>query len=257
MTTFPALPFRLDRVITIEARPDVVFSFFTDSARWAAWWGAGSSVEPRVGGRVLIRHANGVEVIGEILELASPTRIVFTYGYASGVPIAAGGSRVAIQLETVPDGTRLQLTHDFAERAPCDQHVQGWRYQLALFANLVADRVQANAAGVIDAWFQAWNEHDAAARLAVLGRLAAPDLQFRDRHGLIRGVEEMAGHLAAVRQHMPGMTLSRTGEVRHCQGRALSDWVATGTDGAPRGRGTNAFVFDADGRVRDVVGFSG
>ena len=254
MTT-PALPFRLERIVTIEARPDTVFSFFTDSTRWAKWWGAGSSVEPRVGGRVLIRHPNGVEVGGEILELAPPARIVFTYGYASGVPIAAGGSRVAIELEAVAEGTRLHLTHDFAERPPRDQHIQGWRYQLAVFANLVADQVHANAAGVIDAWFQAWNERDAAARLTVLGRLAAPDLQFRDRYGLIRGVDEMAGHLGAVQQFMPGMTLSRTGDVRQCQGRALSDWVATGSDGAPRGRGTNAFVFDADGRVRDVVGF--
>ena len=254
MTT-SSLPFQLDRIVTIEAHAATVFSFFTDSARWARWWGAGSSVDPQLGGRVLIRHANGVEVTGEILELMPPTRVVFTYGYASGKPIPLGGSRVTIQLEEIPEGTRLHLTHEFAEETPRDQHVQGWRYQLALFANIVSEVVHADAPGVVDAWFGAWNETDADARLAVLGRVAADDLQFRDRYGLIRGVDEMAGHLAAVHKFMPGMTITRSGDVRQCQGRVLSDWVATGSDGAPRGRGTTAFALDADGKVRDVVGF--
>jgi uncharacterized protein YndB with AHSA1/START domain len=249
------MPFQLDRIVTIEAHPETVFSFFTDSARWARWWGAGSTVDARPGGRLLIRHPGGIEVVGEILEVAPPSRMVFTYGYASGAPIAPGGSQVTIQLERVAEGTRLHLTHAFTEQRPHDEHIQGWRYQLALFANVVAELLHADAARVVDTWFQAWNEQDADARLAVLGRVAAPDLQFRDRYGLTRGVDEMAGHLAAVHRFMPGMTLSRTGDVRHCQGRALSDWVATGSDGAQRGRGTNAFAFDADGRVREVVGF--
>ena len=249
------LSFQLDRIVTIEARPDTVFSFFTDSARWARWWGAGSSVDPRPGGRVLIHHPNGVEVTGEILELTAPTRVVFTYGYVSGSPIPAGGSRVTIDLEEVPEGTRLHLTHEFAEGIPRDHHVQGWRYQLALFANVVADLVHADAPRAIDIWFEAWNTTDPGVRVDVLERVAARDLQFRDRYGLTHGVEEMAGHLAAVHQFMPGMTLARTGDVRQCQGRALSDWVATGSDGAARGRGTNAFAFDADGKIREVVGF--
>ena len=37
MTMF--LPFQLDRTVRIQARPDTVFTFFTDSDRWASWWG--------------------------------------------------------------------------------------------------------------------------------------------------------------------------------------------------------------------------
>ena len=42
---------RLDRTVVIRARPETVFGFFTDSGRWAAWWGAGSTIDPQAGRR--------------------------------------------------------------------------------------------------------------------------------------------------------------------------------------------------------------
>src|SRR6185295_11811411 len=83
-TIMMSLPHRVDRTITILAPVDTVFRFFTDSARWASWWGAGSTIDATPGGRVLIRHPGGTEVTGEVLEIAPPKRIVFTYGNASG-----------------------------------------------------------------------------------------------------------------------------------------------------------------------------
>jgi uncharacterized protein YndB with AHSA1/START domain len=72
------LPHRLDRSVVIEADPETVFMFFTDSQRWASWWGTGSTIEPRVGGRVFIRHPGGVEVSGEVTDMQLPRRIAFT-----------------------------------------------------------------------------------------------------------------------------------------------------------------------------------
>ena len=77
------LPNRLDRSVVIEAEPETVFRFFSDSDRWASWWGKGSTIEPRVGGRVFICHPGGVEVSGEVTEVQPPQRIAFTYGYAA------------------------------------------------------------------------------------------------------------------------------------------------------------------------------
>ena len=110
-----ALAHRLDRTLVIQARRETVFQFFTDTPQWAAWWGAGSTIDPRPGGRMLIRHPNGVEVAGQVLEVQPPERIVFTYGYAGGKPIPADGSRVTIRLDRHPKGTLLQLTHEFAD----------------------------------------------------------------------------------------------------------------------------------------------
>ncbi|MCM2254719.1 MAG: SRPBCC domain-containing protein [Vicinamibacteria bacterium] len=244
----------LERELVIEARPETVFSFFTDSARWASWWGAGSTIEPSVGGAMLIRHPNGLEVVGEVVAFEPPRAIAFTYGYASGAPIAPGGSLVRIELAPEPSGTRLRLHHEFDAAAPRDLHVQGWRFQLSLFANLVADRVASTAAETVDAWFAAWAEPEAAARQAAFVRLATADVRFRDRFSRLDGLAEVLPHVEAAQRFMPGMRLARRGELRHCQGTVLADWTATGPDGAERGRGTNVFTLDADGRIATATG---
>jgi uncharacterized protein YndB with AHSA1/START domain len=250
-----ALTHRLDQTVVIRAGRDTVFGFFTDNTRWAQWWGAGSSIDPRPGGQLLIRHPNGVEVNGEVLELSTPERVVFTYGYANGQPIPPGGSRVAIQLEPHPLGTLLRLTHEFDDAAARDAHVQGWRFQLSLFTNAVANLVNAGSAALVDQWLAAWSEPKTAPREQTLETITASDIQFSDKYSCIQGLENLRAHLAAVHRFMPGMRLERRGEVRHCQWHVLADWVALAADGQERGRGTNLFVIDADQRIREVTGF--
>jgi len=101
------MPFKLDRTVVIAATPETVYRYFTDSARWAAWWGAGSTVEPKPGGKVYMRHPDGTESGGEVIEMKAATRFVFTYGFAKGKPFPMGGSRVTITLEAEKAGTRL------------------------------------------------------------------------------------------------------------------------------------------------------
>ena len=154
------LAHQLERTIVIGAPPAAVFKYFTDSARWAAWRGAGSTIDARPGGRVLIRMPAAVQPSAEVEEIAPPSRIVFTYGFAGGKPIGPGESRVTIELQPAGKATRLRLSHAFADVATRDEHVQGWRYQLSVFANLVADARHANASETIDGWVDAWPETD-------------------------------------------------------------------------------------------------
>jgi uncharacterized protein YndB with AHSA1/START domain len=249
------LTHRLDRQLVIRARPDTVFGFLTETPRWAAWWGAGSEIEPRPGGRMYIRHANGIEASGEVVEVRRPDRLVFTYGMAQGAVSPPGSTRVTIELRPHPQGTLLQLRHDFAEAAGRDEHVQGWRFQLSLFANLVASTLNANAADLVDRWCAAWSNPDSATRDAALTAIASPDVRFLDRYSTIGGLDELRGHLTAVHTFMPGIKLERRGDVRHCQWHVLADWTATAADGTPRGTGTNLFELDADGRITLVTGF--
>lgn len=245
-----ALPYDLSRTVHIQAPPETVFDFFTDSARWAAWWGAGSTIDPTPGGKVYIRHGNGVEVLGEVLSIDPPRQIVFTYGYASGNPIPPGASRVTITLSSVREGTRLELHHEFAEAAPRDLHVQGWRYQLSLFANAVANRHFADAAASVDAWFAVWTMADEAARNAELARIADPAIRFRNHYSHLEGYEDVSAHIAAALRFMPGVALARTGDVRHCQGAVLVDWSAGQTSGA------SVFQFAPDRRIVSVISFA-
>jgi uncharacterized protein YndB with AHSA1/START domain len=250
-----ALSHRLDRTLVIRARRETVFRYFEETPRWAAWWGAGSTIDPRPGGRMLIRHPNGVEASGEVLEVRAPEHIVFTYGYASGPASPPGSSRVTIRLDSHPQGTLLQLTHEFTDVEPRDEHVQGWRFQLALFSNLIADAGAADAAAAVDRWFDAWGNPDAGVRERTFAAIAAPTVRFQDKYSCLDGVDDLTGHIAAAQRFMPGVRLERRGAIRHCQWHVLADWVATTADGQPRGQGTNLFVLDADGRITAVTGF--
>jgi uncharacterized protein YndB with AHSA1/START domain len=239
----------------IQAAPHRVFRFFTDSERWASWWGTGSTIEARPGGSLLIRFPDGTEVSGEIVELVAPQRIVFTYGFVSGVPIPPGGSVVTIELAEQSGATLLSLFHDFADSTSRDDFQQGWRFQLSLFSNVVLNELHANAGDAVDGWFAAWSEAETSLREASLARLVAKDIRFRDRFSTIDGMTELRAHLAAVQRFMPGIGIRRDGIVRHCQGTVLADWIARMADGRERGRGTNVFVFNAAGQIEAVTGF--
>ena len=115
----------------------------------------------------------------------------------------------------------------------------------------------ADAAGKIDAWFTAWAEPDAGARETLLALIAVPQVTFRDQYSCLDGMAELLPHIAAAQHFMPGVRLTRDGEVRHCQGTVLATWTAAAADGQPRGRGTNVFEMAIDGRIERATGFWG
>lgn len=251
------LPHSLERIVVIRAPRETVFTFFTASAKWAAWWGAGSEVDPRPGGKMLIKYPGGVEASGEVLEVDAPRRFVFTMGYATNPKLPPGSSRVSIALEPHPDGTRLTLTHALPDAAVRDEHRQGWRYQLALFSNVVANEVASDATATVDGWFAAWADPDVARRTTTLQRVATTDVRFRDRYSHVDGIDDLVPHITAAQHFMPGMAAVRSGDVRHCQGTVLADWIVKGPDGASKARGTNVFLLDANGRIASATGLWG
>lgn len=245
----------LERTVLIRATRATVFRFFTDPARFAGWWGAGSHIEGVPGGAVRIRYPNGVLATGQVVEVVPDRRIVFTYGYEDPAkPIAPGASRVTISLEDRGQATLLRLRHELADAPTRDAHGPGWRFQLALFANVAASDQHAQLAPLVDRFLALWSDPDASRRLATLAEVATDDLAFRDAFACLEGPAELAGHIGAAQLHMPGLTLTREGEVRHCQGVALADWIARAPGGEVKARGTNVFDLAADGRICRVVG---
>lgn len=251
-----SLPYALNREILIEADRETVFGFFTDAARWATWWGAGSTVEARPGGAVRIQHSNGLVSDGEVLEVSAPERFVFTFSLHGERLIPAEDSRVTIRLEQQADGTMLRLTHEVADPVIRDLMVQGWRFHFSLFANAVANYVNAGAPDVVDAWFALWTEPDAAAREAILNRIAARRVRFRDRNSRLDGIDDLVAHTGAAQRFMPGMGLERKGGIRHCQGTVLADWVARSSDGQEKMSGTSVFVLGPGVKIDSVTSVS-
>ena len=247
------------RRVEIAAPRDIVFRYITDTPRFAAWWGEGSTVDPRPGGTLQIRYPNGMRASGVFRELAPPERVVFTFGNEGpDAPIPPGGSTVVVTLEETPRGTLLTLRHTGFPNAEVARHfVQGWRYQLSVFSKVVAAERHAGAAAVVDTWFEAWNETDSAKRRALLADCSAGDVAFCDDYGVLLGHEDLDAQIGATKIYMPGLRLRRAGEPAPSHANALVRWEVLDPNGNVTGKGTNAFTFGPDGRIARVIGFWG
>jgi uncharacterized protein YndB with AHSA1/START domain len=249
-----SLPYTVERSILIEAERDTVFRFFTESELWAKWWGAGSSVEPRAGGAIKIVHSNGLVSVGEVLDIAAPERFVFTFSLHAAPPVPPEDSRVTMRLEDKGSSTLVSVRHELADESVAKLMPQGWRFHFSLFANAVADFVYCDAEIVIDRWFGLWTEPDEATRTATLRCIASANVRFRDRYSSLEGIDEIVTHIGASQRFMPGIRMERRGAVRHCQGTALADWAAVGSDGSEKMTGTNVFVFGPGAKIVSATG---
>ena len=121
--------------VRIAAPPEVVFPYFTDPARMVSWMGVGALLDPRPGGALRI-EANGRDVVlGEYVEVESPRRVVFTWGFEGpDRVVAAGSTRVEVTLERDGDGTLLVLRHHGLAGGARDAHAEGWTHYLARLA---------------------------------------------------------------------------------------------------------------------------
>ena len=195
---------------------------------------------------------------GAITALAADRRIAFTYGYANAHPeLPVGASLVTVELHDHADGTRLEFRHELPSEKLRDQHAPGWRYHLAVFANVVADEHHGNATARVDQWFAAWAETDGERRREQLAACATEQVSVRDAYACLIGLHDLDGHIANTHVHLPGMVMRRSGEPRQCQGTVLVDWTAEDATGKALARGTNVLRLAADGRIEVVVGFAG
>jgi uncharacterized protein YndB with AHSA1/START domain len=112
----------------IEASPDVVFAYLTDSHRFGKWMGVGAELDARPGGRFRI-DVDGVHIaIGEYQEIDPPRRLVMSWGWEGHATVPPGSTTVEITLTPERGATVLRLRHlglpDEGERR---QHTEGWR----------------------------------------------------------------------------------------------------------------------------------
>jgi uncharacterized protein YndB with AHSA1/START domain len=123
------------RELKIDARPEVVFAFFTDATKLLEWIGIEATLEPLPGGLFRV-SPNGKDVIrGEFVEVIPNRRVVFTWGYEEpGDRPAAGSSTVEVTLEPRDGGTLLRLRHTGLAKAAREKHELGWTHYLGRLA---------------------------------------------------------------------------------------------------------------------------
>ncbi|HEY6255796.1 MAG TPA: SRPBCC domain-containing protein [Xanthobacteraceae bacterium] len=129
----------IEKEIFIDAAPEEVFAYLTESRKYLLWMGVDAELDPRPGGRFKV-DPNGRDVIfGEFLEVVPPRRVVFTWGFDEpDHPMPAGSSRVEIDLVAQDGGTLLRLQHFGVTGSRREQHAGGWQHYLSRLTIVVA-----------------------------------------------------------------------------------------------------------------------
>jgi uncharacterized protein YndB with AHSA1/START domain len=132
----------VEREIRIAARPETVFEFFVDPDKMREWKGRQAELDARPGGTYRVEINEQAIVRGEYVEIAAPSRVVFTWGWEgqeSGEhAVPPGSSRVEVDLAPDGDGTLLRLRHmDLPEEAR-EVHGEGWHHYLGRLAKVAA-----------------------------------------------------------------------------------------------------------------------
>ncbi len=103
----------LEVSVHIAAQPETDFPYFTDPARYVLWMGSEVDLEPVPGGTYRVRMRDGVETVGEFLEVDPPRRLVFTWGWTQGPPVppaAPGWSLPSSLKQTAPVSSSVTTT---------------------------------------------------------------------------------------------------------------------------------------------------
>ena len=124
----------------IEAPPETVFAYLTDSRRFVKWMGVGAQLDPRPGGRYRIDVDGEHIASGEYREVDPPRRIMMSWGWEGHPTVPPGSTTVEITLTPEQGATVLRLRHlglpDEGERG---QHSDGWKLYLGKLATLGPD----------------------------------------------------------------------------------------------------------------------
>jgi uncharacterized protein YndB with AHSA1/START domain len=145
----------VEREVRIRARPETIFPFFTDPTLMVRWMGTWVEVDPQPGGIYRVDVDGGHVARGEYVEISSPDRVVFTWGWeAEDSPVRPGTSTVEVTLTPDGDHTIVRLVHsDLPSKDSADAHAVGWEHYL--------ERLEIAAAGG-DPGADPWAERAAA-----------------------------------------------------------------------------------------------
>jgi uncharacterized protein YndB with AHSA1/START domain len=114
----------------VAAPPAVVYSYLTESVKWARWQGVDATIEAQEGGIFALTMPNGTRARGQFLELDPDRRVVFSWGWVDYEGLPPGSSTVEIELTPENGGTRVKLTHRGLPPEELEPHTTGWNRYL-------------------------------------------------------------------------------------------------------------------------------
>jgi len=122
------------QAVEVDAPRERVWELLTDPRELPRWWPDAAELDPRVGGRVVLKFGPG-DVSGEVTEWEPPRALAFTWE-ASNLP----GVRlhVTFTVDDLGDGrSRVQVVHTGFAEAPAEAReavMGGWAHFLPRLA---------------------------------------------------------------------------------------------------------------------------
>ena len=115
--------------VRLGAPPDEVFLYLTDAERYVRWQGVKAELDPRPGGMYRVWMDADTVARGEYVEVESPRRVVFTWGWEGNDGVPPGSTTVELTLEADGEGTVLSLRHTgLPDGEATAMHEEGWRH---------------------------------------------------------------------------------------------------------------------------------
>lgn len=108
---------------------------------------------------------------------------------------------------------------------------------------------------LIDRYFDAWNETDAARRRDLIAATWTVDADYRDPLLSGAGHDGIDAMICAVHERFPHHTFRRTTEVDSFANRLRFSWELATPEGAAIVKGSDFGQVDANGRLQTVTGF--
>lgn len=125
----------------VNARPETVYKYLTDASLITKWFGRKATFEARPGGTARIEMNDRDAFSGKVVELKSPERVVYTFGWeAKDNPIKPGSTKVEITLKKDGNGTLVTLVHTGLPAPAVEEHGKGWQLYLERLAVVVTGR---------------------------------------------------------------------------------------------------------------------
>ena len=129
-------------VTYIRSTPEKVFEAITKPEIARRYWGHENVSEWKPGStwqHVRANEQHTVELVGKVVEIAPPTRLVITWANASQADDPAGYSRVSFDIAAYEDMVRLTVSHDELEgdSAMAKGVQQGWPIVLSSLKSLL------------------------------------------------------------------------------------------------------------------------
>lgn len=131
----------IERVITIDAAPDIVFRLLTDPVQYVRWKGRLAELEPRPDGTFRVEFPSTKDIAaGKYVEVVTNRRVVFTWGWEGNEMVPPGSSTVEIDLKPMGSGTQLRLVHRGLPQEAVASHSEGWDFFLPRLTDVAEGR---------------------------------------------------------------------------------------------------------------------